>query len=218
MAPFFMQIAGSLVQVIINKSLLFYGGDMAIGAMTVIASVCTIFIMPIFGLNQGAQPIIGYNYGAGNYDRCKKTYKYGLIIGSIMLAISFIIIELFPSATIGMFNNDPDLTKIAVRGIRIYLFSMPIIGIQMTTSNYFQAIGKAKNSMFIGLTRQVIFLIPAFLILPKFWGLDGIWIAGPVADVLAVIVSCIAISYEFRKTKTNKKIVEVEEKGVVIDE
>ena len=198
MAPFFMQLAGSLVQVVSNKTLLAYGGDMAIGAMAVITSVCTIFIMPIFGLNQGCQPIIGYNYGAGKYDRVKKTYLLGLTCCTIILLLSFAVIQLFPEACISLFNNDKELTEIALNGIRIYLFSLPIIGIQMTASNYFQSIGKSKNAMVIGLTRQVIFLIPAFLIFSKLWGLQGIWFAGPIADALAVCISGFAIYREFR--------------------
>ena len=201
MAPFFMQLAGSMVQVVSNKALLKYGGDMAIGAMTVITSVCTIFIMPIFGLNQGCQPIIGYNYGARKYDRVKKTYLLGLTWCTIILVISFAAIQLFPEALISLFNNDKELTAIALDGIRIYLFSLPIIGIQMTASNYFQSIGKSKNAMIIGLTRQVIFLIPAFLIFSKLWGLQGIWFAGPIADTLAVCISGFAIYHEFKLLK-----------------
>lgn len=199
MAPFLMQLAGSLVQVISNKSLLTYGGDMAIGAMAVIVSICSVFIMPIFGLNHGAQPIIGFNYGAGKLERVKKTYLLGLTWCTIILVISYGIIALFPKACIALFNNDPELTKIAYEGIRIYLCSLPIIGIQMTASNYFQAIGKPKHAMLIGLTRQVIFLIPAFLIIPKFLGLQGIWIAGPTADILSVLISIIIMVREFKR-------------------
>lgn len=201
MAPFFMQLAGSMVQVVSNKALLKYGGDMAIGAMAVITSVCTIFIMPIFGLNQGCQPIIGYNYGARKYDRVKKTYLLGLTWCTIILVISFAAIQIFPESLITLFNNDKELTDIALNGIRIYLFSLPIIGIQITASNYFQSIGKSKNAMIIGLTRQVIFLIPAFIIFSKLWGLEGIWFAGPIADTLAVCISGFAIYRELKSLK-----------------
>ena len=201
MAPFCMQLAGSLVQVVANKSLLATGGDMAVGAMAVITSVCTIFVMPIFGLNQGAQPIIGYNYGAHNYDRVKKTFIYSLIYGTIFLTISFGIVMLFPEQAIKMFNSDPELTAVALHGVKIYLFSMPIIGVQMAASNFFQAIGRPKHAMIIGLTRQVLFLVPCFLIFSRLWGLEGIWFAGPVADVLAVLVSGSAILWQFKIMK-----------------
>ena len=206
MAPFAMQVASSIVSVIANKSLMAYGGDLAIGAMAIVTSICSIFIMPIFGLNQGAQPIIGFNYGAKNYSRVKKTYMYSLIGSTIILVLSFIFIQVFPHLAVGMFNKDPELTDITISGMRIFLLSMPIIGIQMTASNYYQAVGKSTKAMIIGLTRQVIFLIPCFIILPKFFGLTGVWAAGPIADTLAVIVSLIAIIIEMRSLKTSDKV------------
>lgn len=207
MAPFLMQLAGSMVQVISNKALVTYGGDMAIGAMAVITSICSIFIMPIFGLTHGSQPIIGFNYGAQKLDRVKKTYWLGLIWCTIILVISYGVILFFPEACISMFNNDPELANIALSGIRIYLCSLPFIGIQMTATNYFQAIGKPKHAMLIGLTRQVIFLIPAFLIIPKFLGLQGVWIAGPISDILSVLVSAIIMYIEFKKIKNSYETV-----------
>ena len=206
LAPFCMQVAGSIVQVIANNALMTYGGDLAIGAMAVITSVCTIFIMPIFGLNQGAQPIIGYNYGAKKYDRAKKTYLYGLIACTAVLLLSWIFIVMLPEKAIGMFNNDPMLTDIAVNGIRVYLFVLPLIGVQMTASNYYQAIGKPKKSMLLGLSRQVLMLIPAFLILPKFMGLEGVWLAGPIADGIAVILSGVIIIREMRTLGKDEEV------------
>lgn len=206
MAPFLMQLAGSLVQVVSNKTLLAYGGDMAIGAMAVIVSVCSVFIMPIFGLNHGAQPIIGFNYGANKMDRVKKTYLFSLVSCTIILAVSYTVIAIFPEACIGLFNNDPELTEIALNGIRLYLCMLPLIGIQMTASNYFQATGRPKNAMLIGLTRQVIFFIPVLLILPKFFGLKGVWIAGATADALAVTLSTFIMLQEFKKMKDEVSI------------
>ncbi len=202
MAPCLMQIAGSFVQVISNKTLLAHGGDMAIGAMAVIVSICSVFIMPIYGLNQGAQPILGFNFGAKNYARVKKTYLLGLTCCTIILAVSYFVIFTFPEACIGLFNSDPELTQIALNGIRIYLCSLPFIGIQMTASTYFQATGRPKNAMIIGLTRQVIFLVPAFLILPNIFGLTGVWYAGPTADMLAIAVSAIVMIREVKKLNT----------------
>ncbi|MEG0752910.1 MAG: MATE family efflux transporter [Angelakisella sp.] len=205
MAPFAMQLAGSLVQVVSNKALLAHGGDLAIGAMSVIVSISTIYIMPIFGLNQGCQPIIGYNYGAKNYERVRKTYLLGLLWCSIILTISFAMVQLFPEMCITMFNSDAELSAIALRGLKIYLLSMPIIGIQMTASNYFQSIGKPKKAMLIGLTRQVIFLVPAFILLPLIWGLDGVWLAGPIADLLAVTFSAFVIIKELKSLGTEAR-------------
>ncbi len=216
MAPFGMQVAGSAVQVVANNSLMAYGGDLAIGAMAVITSVCTMFVMPIFGITQGAQPIIGYNYGAKKYDRVKQAYRYSLIAATVILVLSWIMIMFIPQKAIGLFNNDPQLNDIAVYGIRIFLFALPIIGVQMVGSTYYQAVGKAKISMFIGLSRQVIFLIPLYIILPKFWGLDGIWYAGPIADTLSFIVGLVIIMKEFKKLGQEKNETTEEEHAKAI--
>lgn len=201
LSPFLMQVANSIVSVIANRSLMTYGGDLAIGAMTIITSIASLFIMPVYGLNQGSQPIIGYNYGAKKYDRVRKTYIYSLVACTVILCLSGLFIQLFPKIAISLFNKDKELTDITVNGMRLYLLSMPLIGIQMTASNYYQAVGKAKKAMIISLTRQLIFLIPAFLILPKLFNLNGVWLAGPTADVLAIIVSSIIIFKEMRSLK-----------------
>ena len=205
MAPFFIQIAASAVQITANNSLRAYGGDVAIGAMTVIMSINSIFLMPIFGLNQGSQPIIGFNYGAKKYDRVKETMKYTILTATIIVTVGFILIQLFPSYAIKAFNKDSDLVKIATNGIRIYLAMLPIIGFQIVSSNYFQAVGKAKFSVFLGLLRQVIFLIPLFIILPKFLGLKGVWLAGPISDSLAALISFIVIKREMNRLERQNK-------------
>lgn len=199
MAPFCMQITSSIVSVISNKSLMTYGGDLAIGAMAIITSISTIFVMPLFGINQGAQPIIGYNYGAKQYERVKQTYKYSLIAAIVILLISATFIQLYPEVAVNMFNNDPELTDITVKGMKLFLFAIPLVGVQMTASNYYQAIGKSKKAMIISLSRQLIFFIPAILILPNMFELKGVWLAGPVADVASVIISTIAIVLEMRQ-------------------
>ena len=159
-APFATQIANSLVQVIANNALKTYGSDLAIGAMTVISSLNIIFMMPIFGINQGCQPIIGFNYGAKKYERAKEAFKYATIAACVICIIGFISIQCFPTQIISLFNNDPELTTLAIKGIRIYLLMMPVVGINIVATSYYQSIGKAKISMFVSLLRQVILLIP----------------------------------------------------------
>ena len=188
-APFATQIANSLVQVIANNALKTYGSDLAIGAMTVISSLNIIFMMPIFGINQGCQPIIGFNYGAKKYERAKEAFKYATIAACVICIIGFISIQCFPTQIISLFNNDPELTTLAIKGIRIYLLMMPVVGINIVATSYYQSIGKAKISMFVSLLRQVILLIPFTIILPKFIGLDGVWAAGACADSLSVIIT-----------------------------
>lgn len=198
-APFATQIANSLVQVIANNALKTYGSDLAIGAMTVISSLNIVFMMPIFGINQGCQPIIGFNYGAKKYKRAKETFKYATMAACVICIIGFTIIQSFPTQIISLFNNDPELTNLAMRGIRIYLLMMPIVGINIVATSYYQSIGKAKVSMFVSLLRQVILLIPFTIILPKFIGLDGVWAAGACADSLSVIITLILLRKEFKQ-------------------
>ena len=209
MSPFSMQLAASVVQVLANNSLKEYGGDLAIGAMTIISSVSMIFLMPIFGINQGSQPIIGYNYGAKQYDRVKETVKYGAIAATIIVVIGWIVTQSAPQVLIAIFNNDPELVGIATNGIKIYLFMMPLVGFQVISSNYFQSIGKAKISMFLSLLRQVILLIPCILILPKIFELNGIWLSGAVCDGLSSLITGIIFFYSVKKLKIEE--VEIKE-------
>ncbi|GAA0715264.1 MATE family efflux transporter [Paraclostridium ghonii] len=202
-APFAMQIATSLVQVISNNALKIYGGDLAIGAMATISSISMIFLMPIFGLNQGAQPIIGFNFGAKQYDRANKTFKLSALASIIILTTGWVIIQTIPQVMVGMFNKDPKLMEISVRGAKIYLLMLPIIGISITGSNYIQSIGKAKMAMVLSLLRQVIILMPMIIILPKFLGLDGVWYAQPVADFLTTFITAIVL---YKELKSYKKI------------
>lgn len=202
-APFAMQIATSLVQVISNNALKTYGGDLAIGAMATISSISMIFLMPIFGLNQGAQPIIGFNFGAKQYDRANKTFKLSALASIIILTTGWLIIQTIPQVMVGMFNKDPKLMEISVRGAKIYLLMLPIIGISITGSNYIQSIGKAKMAMVLSLLRQVILLMPMIIILPKVLGLDGVWYAQPVADFLTTFITAIVL---YKELKSYKKI------------
>ena len=197
-APFATQIANSLVQVVANNALKTYGNDLAIGAMTIISSLNMVFMMPIFGINQGCQPIIGFNYGARKFERAKKTFIYATIAATVICTIGGILIQLFPQVAISIFNNEAELTELAVKGLRIYLLMMPIVGINIVATSYYQSVGKAKMSMFVSLLRQVILLIPFTLILPTFIGLDGVWAAGACADLLSVVITIILIAKEFK--------------------
>lgn len=144
-SPFSMQIANCAVQVVANNSLQTYGGDLAVAAMTIINSLSMIFLMPIFGINQGMQPIVGYNYGAKKHDRVKETIKYCVISATIIVVIGFLIVELFPEKLILIFNSDPELINIGVNGMRIFLCMLPLIGGQIIVTNYFQINRKSKD-------------------------------------------------------------------------
>lgn len=195
MAPFAMQVAGSIVNVLFNKQLIHYGGDMAISAMGIMTSVSMLIIMSIIAINQAAQPIIGYNHGAKSYKRVKQTLNLAILSAVIISSFALVIIELFPENIIKLFTSDSsELISIGSNGLRIYLIMLPIIGYQIVGANYFQAIGKAKISMMLSLLRQVIILIPLILIIPQFWGLTGVWIAGPIADFISFIITFILLN------------------------
>lgn len=202
-APFAMQIAASLTQVISNNALKAQGGDLAIGAMATISSISLMLLMPIVGVNQGSQPIIGYNYGAGNYARVTKTLKICMTVAIVGLSLAWVGIQMFPHVMVGMFNGDPELMAITVSGLRRYLIVMPLIAIPYLGSNFVQSIGKAKQAMVLSLLRQVIIFIPALLILPKFMGLDGIWFAQPIADIVATLITIFVVRKEIRSYQSN---------------
>ncbi|MBW6411090.1 MATE family efflux transporter [Clostridium weizhouense] len=213
MSPFSMQIAQCAVQIVSNNSLQKYGGDAAIGAMTIINSLVLIFLMPIFGLNQGMQPIVGYNYGAKKYDRAKKALKYSAIVATIIVTVGFLVVETMPEILISIFNTDSEILRIGIPGMRIFLVMLPIIGAQIVTTNFFQSIGKVKVSMFLSLLRQVIILIPSLLIIPRILGLNGIWIAGCVSDFLSAIITLV-VFLKFSK-KFKKEVNKIKEQSVV---
>lgn len=198
-SPFFIQIAGSVVGAVFNNSLKAYGGETAQGAYAIINSIAILFYMPTFGMNQGLQPIIGYNYGAGNYDRVKQAVKTGIIAASLVTLFGWIVIMLVPDALVStMAREDLALRTMTSDGLRKMELMMLLVGLQVIASNFFSSIGKARLSFFLSLSRQVFFLIPALLILPRFLGLDGIWYAMPLSDLLATGVSLWFLYRQFR--------------------
>lgn len=200
MAPFSMQIANSFVQGLLNKKLIFFGGDLAAGAMGIINSVVTLFIMAIVAINMASQPIIGFNYGAKSVLRVKETLKIALLSATGIAVGAFILIESIPGVIVNLFNNDSELLyEIAVNGIRLVILALPVVGFQVVASNFFQSVGKAKIAIFATLFRQVIMLIPLILIFPTFWGINGIWLAFPVADTMSAIAVSILLMREWKK-------------------
>lgn len=205
MSPFSMQVAASAVNVILNKSLAIYGGDLAIGAFGIINGIATIILMPIFGINQGSQPIIGFNYGAKQYERVKKTLKLATLAATVVSTLGALLVQIFPTFLVSLFNkSDMELTNITVNGIKIFMFMFPIIGFQVVSSNLFQAIGKAKISMFLSLLRQVIVLIPMLLILPRIFKLNGVWMAAPISDFIAFILTGVFLFLEIKRLNSGE--------------
>jgi putative MATE family efflux protein len=199
LSPFSMQLAASFVIILVNATLIHYGGDLAIGAFGIINSINTLIIMIIIGLNQGTQPIIGYNFGAKLYDRMFRTLKYAVMIATGLTTIGFITGTFLPAAMAALFTRDIELQAIATKALRISVIMFPIIGVQIVVTNFFQSIGKAKISIFLSLTRQFLFLVPCLLILPPIYGLTGAWAAMPVSDAFSTIITTITIFYYNRK-------------------
>lgn len=197
-SPFSMQIAASVVTVISNNSLKVYGGDIAIGAMTIINAVAIFFLMPIFGINQGSQPVIGFNYGAKQFKRVKEALKLAIFAATTISTLGFILTQFFTVSMIRIFNDDPILIEATIKGMRIFLIMLPLIGFQIVSANYFQAVGKAPKAMFLSMLRQVIVLIPMLLIMPRFFGLTGVWVAGPIADFTASLITGLFLYKEMK--------------------
>jgi putative MATE family efflux protein len=197
-APFAMQLAASGITLVLNQALVRHGGDLAISAMGIVNSILMLILMPVFGINQGAQPIIGYNYGAQQFDRVKKTLKLAGGAATLVTTFGFIMVQLFSRETIQMFNREPDLVGLGAAALRTFLIFLPIIGFQIVGANYFQAVGKPKPAMILSLSRQVLFLLPAIIFLPKHFGLQGVFWAGPTADLLSSIVTGVWLFYELR--------------------
>lgn len=201
MAPFFMQLANSAVQAIINRQLIVFGGDIAVGAMGIVMSVMVLVVMSVVALNMASQPIIGFNYGAKAMHRVKETLKLGLIAATLFSVGSWAVIQLFPEQIIMLFNDDNLLLRqYGVQGLRLFSLALPIIGFQVIVGSYFQSIGKAPVATFLSLLRQVFILIPLLFLLPNYFGLKGIWIAGPIADSVAAIVCFVLIYREWHTT------------------
>jgi putative MATE family efflux protein len=197
---FAMQMAASVMNALLNNQLRIHGGDLAISAMGIIHSVALFIAMPIFGLNQGAQPIIGYNYGARKFDRVKKTLQTTIVFATLICASGYVVVMLYPAPVIRLFNReDAALLELGTHAIRICLFTFPIIGFQIVSASYFQAVGRPRHALLLGLSRQVLLLIPAILILPRFFGLDGIWLAFPTSDVCSSVLTGTWLFFELRR-------------------
>jgi len=202
MAPFAMQLAGSVISALFNLQLIRHGGDLAVGAMGVINSVAMMIVFCVIAINMAAQPVIGFNYGARQFQRVKRALKLAAAAATAVTTAGFLGVELFPGLLIGLFNrSDPFLMEIGVRGMRILLAAFPVVGFQIVCSSFFQAIGKARISMFLNLLRQVIVLIPLLLVLPPLLGIDGVWLAGPAADLAAAAVTAVMIVREMKRLR-----------------
>ena len=199
LGPFLMNAAACMVALFINQQLRKYGGDLAIGAYGIVNRVTMLFMMVVMGFNQGMQPIAGYNYGARLYSRVRKVYKLTVMWGVICTTICWVVSEFFPGAAVGLFTTDPELKAMAVKGLRIMNSAVFMVGFGMVTGNFFQCLGMVGTSIFLSLSRQLIFLIPLIYTLPIWLQETGVWISFPISDVFSIIASAFCIIRLFRR-------------------
>ena len=199
MSPFLMNMAACFIVILINQGLKKYGGDLAIGAFGIVNRLVFIIVMIVMGLNQGMQPIAGYNFGAKQYERVTKTLKLTIIYATGVTTFGFIIGMLFSDTVVGIFTSDAELIELSAKGLRIVVMFFPIIGFQMDTANFFQSIGMASKAIFLSLTRQMVVLLPCLLILPRFFGAAGVWYSMPISDLLASLIAGTMLVWQFRK-------------------
>ena len=204
MSPFLMNVCACIVVVFINKSLLDYGGDegnLAIGAYGIMNRTAMFFVMIVFGVTQGMQPILGYNYGAGKINRVNSTLNKGIMLGVIITFVGWMITMLAPGTVNRLFTTDEGLIRLADEGFRIYFICFPVVGCQVVIQNFFQSVGKPKISIFLSLTRQLIFLLPMLWILPRHFGVNGVWASMSSSDIIACIIAIITLIVTKRKQK-----------------
>ena len=199
MGPFLMNAAACIVTLFINQQLRDYSGDLGIGAYGICNRFIFMFIMICMGLNQGMQPIAGYNYGARLYSRVREVFWKTARLATYVTTICFIIGVFIPKAAVGIFTHDKELTELAANALRILTFVFPIVGFQIIGTNFFQSLGIVKKSIFLSLSRQLLFLLPALYILPLFIGTEGVWYSFMVSDILSASLTAILIRQTFKK-------------------
>lgn len=204
MSPFLMNLASCGIVVLINQGLMRYGGDFAIGAFGLVNRIVFVAVMIVMGFNQGMQPIAGYNFGAMQYDRVTEVLKLTIYYATAVMVSVFAISMLFPELLMMVFTSDPELIDKSAHALRIIVIFFPIVGFQMVTSNFFQSIGMAGKAIFLSLTRQLLFLLPCIVILPSFFGENGVWYSMPISDLVASVVAAVMLLLQFRAFKRHK--------------
>ena len=214
LSPFSMNVCACIVVILINNSMVHYGSDLAVGAYGIANKVAFIFVMINMGVNQGMQPIAGYNYGAMRYDRLMKVVKYSIIAATAIMTTGFIIAMTIPGTCARLFTTDPTLIDLSAKGIRYIMVAFPVVGYQMVVSNFFQSIGKAKISIVLSLSRQLLILLPLLLVLPTMFGINGVWVSMPVSDTLSAFMAAWIMIVYMRKFKKQHNEITNEQKVI----
>jgi Na+-driven multidrug efflux pump len=209
MSPFLINTAACMVVIIINQglrknSVSMSDGDLSTAAYGISNSMQFIFVMIVLGLTQGMQPIVSYNYGAKHPDRVRKALMMTMLWATLVTTLGFVVCVGFPELVARIFTSEPQLIERASWAMRVMCMFMPVIGFQLVTTNFFQSVGKVNRSIFLSLTRQVLMLIPLLIILPKFFGVEGVWYSMPISDVVAALLTVVTLVLQFREWKHEK--------------
>ena len=204
-SPFLMQTTSCIIVIFMNNQFVRYGGDMAVGAYSIANSVVMVLFMFVMGMNQGMQPIVGYNYGAEKYDRMFRCLWQTIAWATIILLIGWSLSMLYPREIARVFTTDPTLLEMSARGIRLNMMVFFVVGSQAVITNFFQCIGKVKISIFLSLSRQLILLLPMAYIFPLFWGLDGVWYSMAASDFGSFSMTIPLLLWYIRKLNTYGK-------------
>ncbi len=200
-SPFLMNLCSCVIVIFMNNQFVHYGGDMAVGAYSIANSIGMVYFMFVIGINQGMQPIAGYNYGAEKFDRLMRVLTLAIIAATVVMVVGWALAMLFPYYMARIFTTDQELIAKSITGIRLNMLLFPIIGFQAVVTNFFQCIGKVRIAIFLSLSRQLLFLLPLIWILPMLWGLDGVWAALPTSDLIAAVVAAASMAYFMPKLK-----------------
>ena len=199
MSPFFMNLCACLIAIFINNRLLTFGGDYYVGAFGIVNRMQMLFVMVVLGIAQGMQPIVGYNFGAGNIQRVRKSLKYGIAAGVSVTSFGCLCGLFIPELLVKMFTDDPQMIDKSVDALTISLLMFPVVGAQIVITQYFQSIGKAVSAIFLSLSRQLLFFLPGLIFLPNFFGVKGVWFSMPISDFMAFVIATVLLVLQFKK-------------------
>ena len=204
-SPFLMNVAACIIVIFMNNQLVRYGGDMDVASYSISNSIAMMFVMFVMGVNQGMQPIAGYNYGAENYDRLMKVLNISMMAATAIMLTGWLIAMFLPYYCARIFTTDQTLIELSIFAIRVNMLVFPVIGFQMVITNFFQCIGKVQTAIFLSLSRQLLLLLPLLVVLPLIWGIDGVWAALPASDATAALMAAIVMMTYMNKLKRKKE-------------
>ncbi len=205
-SPFLMNVCACVVVIFINNQLVRFGGDLSVGAYGIANGIAMVFVMLVIGINQGMQPIAGYNFGAQKIDRLKRVLNLSILAATALMVVGWLIAMFLPYYCARLFTTDKTLIEMGIKAIRVMMICFPVIGFQMVVTNFFQCIGKVKISIFLSLSRQMIILLPLLGVLPMIWGIEGVWYSMPVSDFASsAMAAVIMVSFLNNLKKQEKK-------------